>query len=74
MGNILSQMLAIIYIHHIEEQIVKQSQNKISISLRYIDDIFFITKLKPEELLNLGNTIILEKPVNNKIPFVYIYS
>ena len=50
-------MLAIIYMHHIEEQIIKQSQNKISTWLRYKDDIFFVTKLKPEELLNLANTI-----------------
>ena len=76
MGNNLSPMLAIIYMHHIEEQIIKQSQNRISIWLRYIDEIFFISKLKPEELLNLANTIsrdiqfTLEKPLNNKIRFL----
>ena len=44
-----------------------------------LDDIFFLTKLKPEELLNLTDTIsstdiqfTLEKPVNNKIPFLDI--
>ena len=34
MGNDLPPMLAIIYMHLIEEQIIKQSQNKISIWLR----------------------------------------
>ena len=45
--------------------------------LRYIDDIFFVTKLKPKEL-NLANTIsrdirfTLEKLVKNKIHFLDI--
>ena len=69
---------AIINMRHIQEQIIKQSQNEISVSFWYIDDIFFVTKLKPEELLNLTKTIsgdiqfTVEKPVNNKIPFVDI--
>ena len=78
MGNNLSPMLAIIYMDYFEEKIIRQSNNKISVWLRYMDDIFFVTKQKQEELLNLANTIdnnikfTLELPVDNKIPFLDI--
>ena len=53
-GNNRSQMLAIIYMQNIEEQIIKQSQNKISIWLRYVNDIF-CNKIKVRIIIKPGN-------------------
>ena len=76
MGNNLSPILAIIYMHHIEQQIIKSSDNQIKLWLRYIDDIFFVTKLPNNNILTISNKInnniqfTLEEPINNKMPFL----
>ena len=78
MGNNLSPLLAIIYMHYIEKKIQDQANSKIFVWLRYIDDIFFITSMTHLDILRLANTInpniqfTLETPVNNSIPFLDI--
>ena len=62
--------------HEIEIEIMKNHASKIKLWFRYIDDIFFVTTLSFEHLLQISNSIhtkikfTLEKPVDNTIPFL----
>jgi hypothetical protein len=75
MGNCAAPPLAIIYMDYVEREIIAQCPG-INLWKRYIDDVFFITKSSPEELLAIANRInthiqfTLEKPANNQIPFL----
>ena len=76
MGNNLSTAVAIIFMSHIENQILKQLPN-IRIWLRYIDDIFVVFEgTPPQELLAICNDIhsnisfTLEEAQNSTLPFL----
>ena len=76
MGNCAAPPLAILYMHHIECEIIERCNNKIKYWKRYIDDIFFVTTASPEELLHIANSVnkniqfTLEMADNNKIAFL----
>ena len=76
MGNNTVPPLAIIFMDYIEEMILKNSSGKILLWKRYIDDIFFVSSLDFDYLLQLSNSVsphiqfTLEKPNNNQIAFL----
>ena len=55
MGSNLSPVVAIIYMDHIERQVLEASRTRVW--KRYMDDIFFISEDSPEVLLAKANTI-----------------
>jgi len=75
MGNCAAPPLAVIYMHHIEQQILQQHP-QISFWKRYIDDVFYISTLSPSQMLSTANSInqciqfTIEEPVNNTISFL----
>jgi len=75
MGNSAAVQLAVIFMHHIESQILRQSDN-ILYWRRYIDDIFVISTCDLSTIIHLANSIhpkiqfTHECPVNNSIPFL----
>jgi len=76
MGNNLSPLMAIIYMHDIENRIKGQTTG-ILYWKRYIDDIFFISNVEPSSILSAANSIslnikfTLETPdAENKMPFL----
>jgi hypothetical protein len=74
MGNNLSAFVAIAYMHWVESQII--SPDEVRFWVRYIDDVFFISRLSPEALLQKANSVTSdikftrEDPTNGSIPFL----
>jgi len=76
MGNNAAPPFAIIFMHHIESIIKSNDHNSIFMWKRYIDDVFFVSSLSFQEILDLSNSIsanikfTLEKPRDDEISFL----
>jgi len=59
MGNNIAPTMAIIYMNHIEQQLISMCNGKIDFFRRYVDDIFFVAQreLQIESLLCNANSI-----------------
>ena len=74
MGNNLSPTIAIIFMDFVEQQIITQAP--VSVWLRYIDDIFFMSSTTSDELLRIANSInpaiqfTHEAPKDDQLPFL----
>jgi hypothetical protein len=74
MGNNLSPIVAIIFMDFIESQV--RERIPISLWVRYIDDIFYVTQCSQEQLLEVANSIhpsikfTCENPKENRLPFL----
>ena len=79
MGNNLAPMLAIIYMHKLDQLIIEKSEGAVSLK-RYIDDIFAVLhsdRINADKLLEIANSLnqaikfTLEMPNNNnELPFL----
>ena len=78
MGNNAAPPLAIIFMHHLEKQILAQNPN-IKMWKRYIDDIFMIFDDMTSELLQRANSVnpairfTLETSANGCLPFLDLF-
>jgi len=79
MGNNIAPILAIIYMHNLEQQLVHKIGTSLHLLVRYIDDIFFIAdkSLTIDSFINTANSInsaiqfTFELPnENNTLPFL----
>jgi len=76
MGNNAAPPFAIIFMNHVESAILANNSNSIFLWKRYIDDVFFVTSLAFDEILQISNSITasikftIEQPVDNEIPFL----
>jgi len=67
MGNNIAPILAIIYMHHIEEKIKLLCNGAVHFFVRYIDDVFFIV----DKYLNIDSLLRVANSVNNCIQFTH---
>ena len=75
MGNSAAPPLAIIFMDYIENKIL-DTISGIIFWKRYIDDVFSISTVEPQDILDSANSIhpcisfTLELPINNMLPFL----
>ena len=77
MGNNIAPILAIIYMHFVESEVLSRLSDKIIFFQRYLDDCFLIYRnLSTDDLLSTFNSVnkciqfTIEEPHNSKLPFL----